>query len=162
MLTAIALALFLSPASVSRPSHAQQVATAVQVLSGSEPHGLTWRYSQHLDINCDGALDEVFTAKDSARAYVAVVLGPISTASKHSIIALRFDGGSQDVLCGPIESLTPETLSTAKELREMVGQEPVGYRYSRMCRGLSLRAGECDRFHLFWNHAEGTLDWWRL
>jgi hypothetical protein len=162
MLTAIFLALLLSPPSESRPSHTQQVATAVQVLSGAEPHGLTWRYSQHLDINCDGSLDEFFTAKDSTRAYVAVVLGPISTAAKHSIIALRLDRGSQDGLCGPIESLTPETLSTAKELLEMVGQEPEGYRYSRKCRGLSLGAGECDRFHLFWNHAEGILDWWRL
>lgn len=136
--------------------------TALGVLSRKQPLGVSWRYSQNLDINCDGADDEVFTARDEQRFYVAAVLGPISDHSQSSIVSFGLSGESQDSFCGDFESLEPELLSTREEMIEMLGEEPVGYRYSEKCHELRLVAGQCDSFHLFWNHTANTLDWWRL
>ena len=161
-LTATAFALLIPFTSGAHESHSGQVSTAVRVLSRAEPTGLQWRYSQHLDVNCDGSRDEVFTATTKERFYIAVVLGPVSNRSGHSIVAFGLTGDSQDSFCGEFESLKPEPLATSQELIEMVGEEPVGYHHSENCKGLRVLAGECDSFHLFWNQATSGLDWWRL
>ena len=161
-LTATMVALLISHASGAHESHTGQVSAAMGVLHRAEPDGLRWRHSQHLDVNCDGSRDEVFTATTKERFYVGVVLGPVSNRSEHSIVAFQLTGDSQDSFCGEFESLTPEALATRKELIEMVGEEPEGYRYSENCHGLRMLAGECDSFHLYWNHVASELDWWRL
>jgi hypothetical protein len=51
---------------------------------------------------------------------------------------------------------------TVAELNEMIGGVPDGYAYSKKCQGLQLVAGECDKFHVFWNKRSKSLDWWRL
>ena len=119
-----------------------RVETAREALRHSEPAGLRWNHSQRLDINCDGKSDEVFTASDESRFYVAAVLGPITAKSRSSVVAFRLSGDSQDSFCGDFESLTPED--------------------HEKCKGLRLVAGECDSFHLYWDHDSNALDWWRL
>ena len=162
MLTALAFVFFSSTAAAPLSSHAAQVATARRVLARAEPRDLTWRYSQHLDINCDHHPDEFFTARDATRFYVAVVLGPITSSSRHSVVAFLLSGHSQDSFCGPFTSLRPEPLASDAHLQEGAVEVPPGYRYSTSCRGLCLTSGECDQFHLFWDHDERVLHWWRL
>jgi len=122
-----------------KPSRA---ATAREALRRAEPAGLRWQHSQRLDLNCDGKSDEVFTAVDESRFYVAVVLGPITAKSQYSVVAFRLSGDSQDSFCGGFESLTPEDAES--------------------CKGLRLTSGECDSFHLYWDRSSNALDWWRL
>ena len=161
----LALLLFLTatgaPAKAS-PSLPAPDRTAIAILAKAKPSGLAWQYSRRIDINRDGHADRVFTAQDTDHFYVAVVLGPITTASASSVVAFRLAQGSQDSFCGPFESLTPEPLSSPSELLQVIGAVPEGYRYSAEGKGLSLSSGECDRFHIFWNHTAATLAWWRL
>jgi hypothetical protein len=119
------------------PEHAK----AEQALQEACP-GLTWRHEQSIDLDCDGRRDEVFTAQDDTQYYVAAV------------------APRQDSFCGPPEPLRPESLN--QNPREALGATPEGFRRSARCKGLNLVAGECDSFHLYWNHAAGKLDWWRL
>jgi hypothetical protein len=143
-------------------AHSRDVRTAVAVLAAGAPHGVTWRYSQHVDISGDGVRDEVFTSKDQKRFYVGVVLGPIRVESRAGVASFSRDGDSQDRFCGKFESLSPEKLATREELIEIIGEEPDGYPFGTSGSGLRLLAGECDSFHLFWNTSANALKWWRL
>ena len=159
------LALLLILAATGGPAKANTsppVRTALVLLAKAEPTGLTWRCSQVIDINSDGHTDRIFTSQDADRFYVAVVLGPVTTTSAFSVVAFRLAQGSQDGFCGPFESLSAEPLSSPADLHEAIGAVPDGYRYSPESKGLRLSSGECDRFHIFWNHAAAALDWWRL
>lgn len=138
------------PSSVSRSD---------EILSRAEPPGLVWRLSQRVDVDCDAAVDEVFTAQDEHRFYVGVVLGS-RREDRYSIVAFALTGEWQESFCGPFESLTPEPLSSA--MAEATGEEELGYVVSPGCAGLELVAGECDSFHLYWNRMSDSLDWWRL
>jgi len=158
----IITALVLLGAAFGASPETSQANEAAQVLSRSAPVGLKWVYSQRLDVNCDGVGDELFTAEDDTHFFVGVVLGPIKTESRSSIIQFDRAGHSQSSFCGPFESLTPESLASASELKKMIGGVPDGYKYSKKCLGLELLAGECDKFHIFWNKQSKSLDWWRL
>jgi hypothetical protein len=161
-LTILLLSSFLANAAIAAPSHQRDVSVAVDILRAGQPRAVTWRYSQHVDMNGDGERDEIFIAQDQQRFYVAVVLGPIRKMSVASVISFALEGNSQDTFCGVFESLAPESLVTRTELIEMSGDEPVGYPFETTATGLRLAAGECDSFHLFWNSADQTLSWWRL
>lgn len=153
--------LFAAAAGASS-SHVRDVSTAHRVLRDGPPHQVTWRYSQHVDINGDNERDEVFMSEDREHFYVGVVLGPICRSSVPSVVSFKRAGHSQDSFCGPFESLTPEKLATREELVEMVGEEPSDYPFDTAAVGLRLIAGGCDSFHLFWNSSAKALDWWRL
>jgi hypothetical protein len=148
----------------SMSAHGQGVrvserAKADQALRASRP-GLTWRHEQSIDVDCDGRRDEVFTAKDDMRYYVAAVAPRKAGAPKISVLQFQLSGSSQDSFCGPPEPLRPESLNY--DPREELGATPEGFRRSARCKGLNLVAGECDTFHLYWNHVAGELAWWRL
>ena len=158
IITAISL---LAVSAAAAPA-SDQSSEAARVLARSGQPGVKWLPSQGIDVNCDGLQDEIFTAEDATHFFVGVVLGPIKSNSKASIVQFERTGHSQDSFCGPFESLTPESLATSAELKEMIGGLPSGYTYSKKCQGLELVAGECDKFHIFWNKQSRTLDWWRL
>lgn len=156
----VAFMMLLAPAAAQ--THRHDVATAVGVLRDVRPYGVTWRYSQHLDMNGDGERDEVFTSQNRTRFYVAVVLGPISRTSRVSVVSFDRVGNSQETLCGSFEALQPEKLGVREELRRAVGDELSGYPSGTAASGLRLVAGECDDFHLFWDTSANALNWWRL
>src|SRR5262249_50463778 len=135
-----------------------ELAKAEQALRAARP-GLTWPHEQSIDVNCDGRLDEVFTAQDDTRYYVAAVVGRKTGPPKVSVLTFLLEGSSQDAFCGPPEPLRPESLNY--DPRDIIGVTP-GFRRSARCKGLRLLAGECDSFHLYWNHVAHELDWWRL
>jgi hypothetical protein len=148
----------------SMSTHGQDVrvlerAKAEQALRAARP-GLTWRYEQSIDVDCDGRRDEVFTAQDATQYYVVAVVVGKAGKPKISVLQFQLSGSSQDSFCGPPEPLQPESLNY--DSGEELGATPEGFRRSARCKGLRLIAGECDSFHLYWNHVAGKLDWWRL
>src|SRR5688572_26683289 len=135
-------------------------ATAQQALRAARP-GLTWRHVRTLDINCDGMRDDIFTARDSIHYYVAAVIARGGGAMRASVVQFQLAGNSQESFCGRPEPLKTESQDI--DFPENVGEPaPQGFRRSTRCLGLRLAAGECDSFHLYWNHTSGQLDWWRL
>jgi len=135
-------------------------ATALRTLQAARP-GLTWRHVRTLDINCDGMRDDIFTARDATHYYVAAVIATRDGAGRASVVRFQLVGSSQESFCGRPEPL--ETESQDIDFPEIVGEPaPQGFRRSTRCLGLRLAVGECDSFHLYWNHTSGQLDWWRL
>lgn len=120
---------------------------------------LKWHAVLKVDLDCDGLLDQIFTARDSQRFFVAVVLAPIRTTSKVSEVAFFLRGNSQDAFCGPPSVIERERLGSDSALKN---GETHAVATSATCFGLHLEAGECDAFHLYWNRVHGELDWWRL
>jgi hypothetical protein len=121
---------------------------------------VTWSSERMIaDVNCDGRPDRVFTGRDADHYYVAVLIAG-ETPPRVSYVVFLLRGGSQDAFCGAPNTLRTERLDY--DIREMLGGVPEGFERSTRCLGLHLVAGECDSFHLFWNHAANKLDWWRL
>src|SRR5688572_2030379 len=135
-------------------------ATAQQALQTARP-GLMWRYVRAIDINCDGMRDDIFTAQDATNYYVAAVIATRSGAVRASVVRFQLAGNNQESFCGRPEPLKTESQDI--DFPESVGEPPPqGFRRSPRCLGLRLAVGECDSFHLYWNHTSGQLDWWRL
>jgi len=110
------------------------------------------------DIDCDGKNDIAKTVHTKNKVKVIVELGNGKNSNE-----LIFGLGKslyQDHLCGNKGSLNSETLE--KDLSMMLGKNPEGYKPSSSCIGLRLSGGECDSFHIFWNHKTNQLNWWRL
>lgn len=117
-----------------------------------------WREeSITVDVDCDGTKDRFFVARDASRHYVAVELRDGST----SVVSFVLEGNSQDSLCGPAKRLEKEFVAVA-DVIDMIGEVPEGMSTNSECPGVRLRSGECDSFHLYWNHNRKTLSWWRL
>jgi hypothetical protein len=155
MIALVCVATFSSCASAS-----SRIANGRASLARAVPRNVTWQYERMLDINCDDRADAVFTASDEQRFYVGVVLGPVRATSYSSVVSFARSGDSQESLCGPVESLLPERLTSA--MADGADEEPLGYEAGSNCSGLRLVSGECDAFHLYWNHVSNALDRWRL
>jgi hypothetical protein len=121
--------------------------------------GIAWHPVLRVDINCDGNTDEVFSGRDAKHYYLAAVVSGANTR-KISITAFFLEGDSQDSFCGDPSLVEKESMDY--DPTEPVGEVPEGFQRSTKCFGLHLVAGECDTFHLFWNHKANELDWWRL
>jgi hypothetical protein len=126
------------------------------------PLEVAWTPSPTLEIDadCDGRNDEVFIGRDATRYYVAAVLAPVTPNSTATYVSFLLSGDSQDSFCGEPEPLEAESLDF--DIIESLGEVPEGWSRSPTCKGLQLTAGECDRFHLYWNRTAKRLDWWRL
>jgi len=102
------------------------------------------------DINCDGKEDIAKMTSNKSKVMIYVTLND-GTKSNEIEFGLG-ESGYQDSLCGIKPILSSEELV----------EEMIGYKPSKSCIGLNIRAGECDSMHLFWNKETGMLNWWRL
>lgn len=110
------------------------------------------------DIDCDGVPDVARIGYRGKHVRLAVTLG----ASKKTQL-LEFglgDSMAQDSLCGTEASLAIE--DTDYDLTEELEENPEGFVPSQTCKGLNVSAGECDSMHIYWNHVQKSIDWWRL
>ena len=152
---------FASKADAGRGTKAQSVLTsgrAVAALSKARP-GTDWKRSLRSDVDCDGTLDDVFIAQDTTEFHVGVVFaGGAVEEPRVSIVSFELEGFSQDSLCGVPKPLKEESLDLDPDEDPAI---PVGLRRSKTCKGLRLDSGDCDAFHLFWDHKARILDWWR-
>ena len=156
--TTVLLAAILMSAHPTRP---KPVATrhAQIAINGFRP-SVRWHQVLRADINCEGSSDNIFTGRDDDHFYVAAVLAGLTSRPKISLATCQLCGGAEDSLCGEPSLLEKESMNY--DPTEALGEIPNGFRRSSKCHGLRLVAGECDSFHLFWNHVTNELDWWRL
>lgn len=140
------------------------VIVAAVLAMGAVPHALrrlpprvVWTRALSADLDGDGKADAIFTARDDAYYYVAVLT---RGASRASYVRFGLSGDAQDALCDEPGALVTESLDV--DVSQMLGSQPEGWRRTRRGKGLLLRGGDCDPFHLYWNHARAALDWWRL
>jgi hypothetical protein len=113
------------------------------------------------DINCDNKNDYAIIGVEKNKVKLILILGVIQNSSK--TITLEFGLGdlmSQSSLCGCKAKLKLE--SQDNDLYDALGENPVGYKKSDICKGLNIYDDMCDSFHIFWNHKTNTLNWWRL
>jgi hypothetical protein len=132
------------------------------VLKRELPH-VKWSSERVIvDVNCDGRPDRVFTGRDAEHYYVAAVMAD-GTSPRVSYVVFLLRGGSGDAFCGAPERLRTERIDyDIEEMQRILGAVPEGFERSTRCLGLQLIAGECDSFHLFWNHVANKLAAWRL
>jgi hypothetical protein len=108
------------------------------------------------DFDCDGLPDEAFLGRKEGKIFVGVVL---SGAAQPEVLEFGIGPVSQSNICSGPGKLVIESLDYDPAAE--VGQVE-GFARSRRCKGLVLSDGQCDSFHLFWNHKKNYLDWWRL
>ena len=80
-------------------------------------------------------------------------------------IDINCDGSADQLFTGRDKThfyVAVERESLNYDPSDELGETPDGFMRSSKCFGLKLVAGECDSFHLFWNHAANALSWWRL
>lgn len=113
------------------------------------------------DINCDGKTDFAILGYETDVLYAMVILGDLSQTSNVDTLAIGLGNpSSQSHLCGKKAELNLE--SQEYDLTEELGENPEGFKKSKICKGLNVSDGLCDSFHLYWNHKTNSLGSWRL
>lgn len=110
------------------------------------------------DMNCDGTPDVAKLGYFDKHVRLSVTISP-NGSSQFIDFGLGMPG-YQDALCGTYPVLTIEDMDY--DLIEVFGENPEGFKRSKACKGLNVRAGECDSMHIFWNHETNHINWWRL
>jgi hypothetical protein len=111
-----------------------------------------------VDLNGDGVADRVNIVKDSARNVTLTAEIKLPNGIKKESLKFYVDRGKQDGFCGwPVE-LIAEPLDYDPD--PAVGPLQ-GYVKSDRTVGLRISDGECDDFHIYWNHVSQSIDWWR-
>ena len=74
------------------------------------------------------------------------------------------NSGQQAALCGTTAHLTIEEAPKDNDdvFTYGTGAIPEGHISRDGCFDLRLSGGECDSIHVYWNHIENKIDWWRL
>jgi len=137
---------------------AQTEREALDSLRAANP-GIRWEaHATRLDFDCDSAIDYAFLGRASRHIYVAVFL---TRTRKVTGLQFGISAGVQAAICAEPASLTAESLDFDPSTSEEIGPLE-GFRRSASCKGLELSGGECDPIHLYWNHTQGRMSWWRL
>lgn len=111
-----------------------------------------------VDLNGDGVADRVKIVKDSARNVTLTAEIKLPNGIKKESLKFYVDRGKQDGFCSwPVE-LIAEPLDYDPD--PAVGPLQ-GYVKSDRTVGLRISDGECDDFHIYWNHVSQSIDWWR-
>jgi hypothetical protein len=56
----------------------------------------------------------------------------------------------------------PAKLQVKTQLCNPMDEQLPGCKESPTAKSLRLSGGECDAIHLYWNHKENRMEWWRL
>jgi len=111
-----------------------------------------------VDLNGDGVADRVTIVKDSGRNVTLAADIKLPNGIKKESIKFHIDRGKQDGFCGWPVGLIAEPLDYDPD--PDVGPLQ-GYVKSNRAVGLRISDGECDDFHINWNHDRQSIDWWR-
>lgn len=149
----IILGLLASP--LLAGGKAQPVEKAKRGLGRAYPRVVWSGEAAIADFDCDGRKDYAFLGKRGQRVYVGFQL-----SKKLAIQVLQFGIGpdQQNSICEEPAEIAVEDL----DFDPSGAVEVEGLQLSGSCKGLQLIGGECDFFHIYWNHAAKRLDWWRL
>lgn len=112
-----------------------------------------------MDLDCDGKEDKIYLGYIEEDFVVKAIV-----SSQEQPDQLQFglsQPSRQDALCGAKIELSAFE-SNPEMLQEIFGEVPEGYHSSGQCLELNVSDGECDSIHIFWNHKENKMNWWRL
>lgn len=161
MLLRIALATIVLVGSVIAAAAASDQELALSALRKAAP-GVHWNTQDQVagDVDCDGRSDLSYIGEGPDYFVVATVLGPISPASKISMVRLAKSGNSQDALNDARPHLSMESMDY--NTKDAFGGNLEGFMQSERCIGLIIPLSDTDPIHLYWNHKAHRLGWWRL
>ena len=108
------------------------------------------------DFDCDGKVDYAFLGKRKGRVYVGFQL---SRGWKIQVLHFGIGAGQEDSICEEPAEIAVEGADF--DPSGAIGDVD-GLVISDDCEGLQLIGGECDFFHIYFNHNTNALDWWRL
>lgn len=119
---------------------------------------ITWIDSMRAvgDIDCDGRSDTAIVGHTSRSMHVGIVFG--SQKAPH-VLTIGASPTESEGVRGALLALEVGDLDFDPEAEGVGFLE--GYRRSSQCLKLSLRDGDTDAYHTYWNHARDRLDWWR-
>ncbi len=111
-----------------------------------------------VDLDGDGTT-ELVTLKQRGKEIQISIAGPTITGGTQ-LLSFGVDAARQDAVCGlPVElevtELDCRPLPLGEDLLEGCLVEP-------RAEALMLSDGLCDPIHLYWNHAEKRVWWWRM
>jgi hypothetical protein len=107
------------------------------------------------DVDGDGVVDDAYLGRARGRIFVGLVLGG---AKNVDVVDFAISASIQQAICSEPAMLTAEPTNNPVET---VGPLK-GFRPSARASGLRLAGGDCDSIHLYWDHDQNQLSWWRL
>lgn len=124
--------------------------------------GHDWSMNQPeilLDINNDGIKERALIGFGQRTVLVAVYIK--DDVNWVDYVEFFVDKpNQQNAICGSKAKLQiePQKFSLAKNL----DPKPEGYQHCPTCEGLRvIDEGDCDPFHIYWDHKNQMLSWWR-
>jgi hypothetical protein len=111
------------------------------------------------DFNGDGSRDYAMVGYQGERSIVLAVRassGPDRTY-RNDFQAFGIGPSIQAAICG-----APAVLEVEQQFCRPMDEDLPGCKPSKAANSLTLRGGDCDAIHLFWNHKNNRLEWWRL
>ena len=127
--------------------------SAVRELELREPT-VAWQAGSLVrgDLDGDGAGDYALTGRKGELFVVGILQGPPAKPGRHWTLEFPIGGDDQDALCSPAARLRLEELEGVPP----EATPPAGN------RGLALHDERCDAFHIYWDPAKKSFDYWRL
>ena len=107
------------------------------------------------DFDGDGKTDYAHLGRAGGRIYVGIVFGG---SHRVEILDFAISGAEQRAICG--EPATLVTESADYDPATDIGPLP-GFRRSKTAKGLRLSGGDCDPVHMYWDHDQKHMNWWR-
>lgn len=138
------------------------VKTQIRYLAHDKLPAVEWRFDSLLtaDFNDDRLEDYAISGRAADRFYIAVILSPLSQQSPMAMLDFGIGGAGQDDLCEGDSNLTLENLDY--DPNENLGATLTGFKRSPKSHGIIIGGDMCDKIHVYWNHTENKLGWWRL
>ena len=148
--------LLLPVLALPHPASSQQDAP-LRALRAAYPL-VTWETaSVHGDFDCDSVPGDARIGRYRGHLFVGLYF-----AGRKQVDILEFavSAAVQQAICAEPATLTTESLDFDPSAAG-VGPLP-GFHRSVSCKGLRLAGGECDPVHIYWNHDQRQITWWRL
>ena len=151
-MTWLLMSALVALAGPSQASTAQEALRALTKLRAD----VSWKSSSGLvaDIDCDERPEQVFVGRTSGTILIGVVP---TTGGKPEVFEFSV-GGAQAGVCQEPVSVEMESLDFDPDEQGLFIRS---FQQSKSCKGLQFSGVGCDATHLFWNHDEQRLDWWK-
>ena len=109
------------------------------------------------DFNDDGYTDFAMIGYKEVDLVLAVhASSHVGSRYRSELLPIGVGGSIQGAVCS-----LPVTLSIHEQVCDPGEGLLAGCRESKRSKSLSLEDGECDSIHLYWNHDEERMEWWR-
>jgi hypothetical protein len=124
-----------------------------------DPRDVVWDMASLVtgDFDGDGHADQATLGHVKGGVVVLIEHSSVSGSFNKQLLPFGLNGSEQAATCGPVSRIEVSPLSCSMETEE---DTVSGCRESPRAVGLSV-GGDCDAIHLYWNHDQGQMAWWR-